>query len=389
MLGSYKGTELLLTPQSTVIKSRSDAAGALAPAVDVTPSATVTLSSSAGTTSQTQCINTAITNITYTTTGATNATVTGLPNGVTASFSSNNVVISGSPTVSGTFPYTINLTGGCGLVGASGTITVNPSIEATFENVGIIGNGTITYQLPATSSNSIVGTWNPTTLLEGEQDYIFTPNAGQCSSPVTMPFMVLKPKMILAFDEDFSTTTINGSTGGETPSVFDNDEINFTDNVTGTNTTVSILAVTPSTASFTIDTNGIITIPSGTPAGTYTVEYQINSIACPLNYDSATATIVVRSTSLARKAKPKQEELLDKIVVYPNPSSSIFNIDLTAVNEEYTTIKVLNVLGQVIYQGNLIPKSSNPINLSNSPSGYYIARVSSNSVSSSFQLIKQ
>ena len=37
----------------------------------------------AGTNNQTRCINTAITNITYSTTGATGATFSGLPTGVT------------------------------------------------------------------------------------------------------------------------------------------------------------------------------------------------------------------------------------------------------------------------------------------------------------------
>ena len=41
------------------------------------------MTSPVGTDAQTVCINTAITNITYATTGATGATVTGLPAGVT------------------------------------------------------------------------------------------------------------------------------------------------------------------------------------------------------------------------------------------------------------------------------------------------------------------
>jgi hypothetical protein len=48
---------------------------------------------------------------------------TGLPAGVTAAFASNTITISGTPTVSGTFNYTIPLTGGCGAVNATGTIT--------------------------------------------------------------------------------------------------------------------------------------------------------------------------------------------------------------------------------------------------------------------------
>ncbi|NRT17148.1 hypothetical protein HNP99_003527, partial [Flavobacterium sp. 28A] len=77
------------------------------------------------------CINTALTAITHTTTRATGiGTATGLPAGVTASFASNKITISGTPTVAGTFDYTIPLTGGCGSVNATGKITVTAAPDA-------------------------------------------------------------------------------------------------------------------------------------------------------------------------------------------------------------------------------------------------------------------
>jgi len=77
--------------------------------------------------SPTLCINTTLTDITHATTGATNIGIaTGLPAGVTATLSFNTIVISGTPTESGTFNYSIPLIGGCGSVNATGTITVIP-----------------------------------------------------------------------------------------------------------------------------------------------------------------------------------------------------------------------------------------------------------------------
>jgi hypothetical protein len=65
-------------------------------------------------------------NITHTTTGATGiGTITGLPAGVVASWNTNTITISGTPTASGSFPYTIQLIGGCETVNATGTIKVN------------------------------------------------------------------------------------------------------------------------------------------------------------------------------------------------------------------------------------------------------------------------
>src|SRR5674476_1341495 len=96
--------------------------------ITVTPDNTIVLSSAAGTDAQTKCINTPITNITYTTTGASGATFSGLPTGVTGSWAGNTVTISGSPstTVGSPFTYTITLTGGCGAITKTGTITVTP-----------------------------------------------------------------------------------------------------------------------------------------------------------------------------------------------------------------------------------------------------------------------
>jgi hypothetical protein len=67
----------------------------------------------------------AITPITIVTTGATGiGTVTGLPAGVLAVWSANLITISGTPSVDGTFSYTISLTGSCVSINATGTIIV-------------------------------------------------------------------------------------------------------------------------------------------------------------------------------------------------------------------------------------------------------------------------
>jgi surface protein len=82
----------------------------------------------AASSTETLCINTALTNITHTTREATGiGAVTGLPAGVTATWFANTITISGIPTESGTFNYSIALTGGCLDVNAIGTIIVQPS----------------------------------------------------------------------------------------------------------------------------------------------------------------------------------------------------------------------------------------------------------------------
>jgi hypothetical protein len=108
---------------------------------------TITLTSAAGTNNQSSCRNSTITNITYATTGATNATFTGLPNGVSGSWNNNVVTISGTPVpTSGTFSYTVTLTGGCGNITATGSIAINanavPSVPTTLTGDGCANNRT-------------------------------------------------------------------------------------------------------------------------------------------------------------------------------------------------------------------------------------------------------
>ncbi|MFZ1754423.1 MAG: SprB repeat-containing protein, partial [Caldilineaceae bacterium] len=92
----------------------------------------INLTSGVGTNIQNVNIGFPITTITYATTGATGATFTGLPVGVTGSWASNVVTISGSPTtlVGSPFNYTVNLVGCAG--SATGTLTVScPTITVS------------------------------------------------------------------------------------------------------------------------------------------------------------------------------------------------------------------------------------------------------------------
>ena len=108
---------------------------------------TISLTSGSGTNNQSSCRNSTITNITYATTGATNATVTGLPEGVSGSWNNNVVTISGTPVpTAGTFNYTVTLTGGCGTITAAGSIAINanavPSVPHTLTGDGCANNRT-------------------------------------------------------------------------------------------------------------------------------------------------------------------------------------------------------------------------------------------------------
>ena len=106
--------------------------------ITVTANATLSFTSAAGTDAQTKCINTAITNITYLVGGSgTGASATGLPTGVTGAYNSGTKVftISGTPSVAGTFNYTVNSAGPCVNPSLGGTITVSPNATITLTSL--------------------------------------------------------------------------------------------------------------------------------------------------------------------------------------------------------------------------------------------------------------
>ena len=152
---------------------------------------TVSLTSATGTDAQTICANSAMTNLTYSTTGATGASFSGLPTGVTGSWSNNVVTISGTPTTAGNASFTITLTGGCGTVTATGSLNVNASPAVPI--LTVLGDGCVnktTLSTPAgqssyawynddvTISNANSNTYSPT--IAG--DYKVQVTSGTCST---------------------------------------------------------------------------------------------------------------------------------------------------------------------------------------------------------------
>lgn len=130
----------------TVTTTGGECASSLGGTITVNPNASVFLASSAGTSMQTVCLNTMITPIMYlANNGATGAFVLGLPAGVTSSFNAvtQTMIISGAPTVSGTFNYVVTTSGGCSSASQTGTITVNPGVSLSLSS-------------PASTSNQIV-----------------------------------------------------------------------------------------------------------------------------------------------------------------------------------------------------------------------------------------
>jgi hypothetical protein len=125
--------------------------------ITVTPTTTVGSASS----TPTLCVDTGLTPITHATTNTTGiGTAIGLPAGVTASWASNTITITGTPTASGTFNYTIPLTSECGTVDATGTITVTvaPTLVTAVTSATAICTGGSVNLISSATSNSATST---------------------------------------------------------------------------------------------------------------------------------------------------------------------------------------------------------------------------------------
>lgn len=137
--------------------------------VNVNASGTILLTS--GSASQTLCSGNAMTNFQYTIGGnATGITSTNLPTGVTVANSGNVYTFSGTPSVTGTFNYTITTTGSTCNNSAGGTITVNPAtVTPASQPTGLVLtpvnsyviNGSFAASSPAVSGYLVIRTATP------------------------------------------------------------------------------------------------------------------------------------------------------------------------------------------------------------------------------------
>lgn len=136
---SPAGTFEDLTPQTYTITA-TDINGCTATTsvtVGTLPNSTITLTSAPGTPVQVKCANTSITNITFSVGGSgTGATISSgtFPAGVTGAYSAGVYTISGTPTVAGTYNYTIRTTGPCSQATVSGSLIINAKPNLVITN---------------------------------------------------------------------------------------------------------------------------------------------------------------------------------------------------------------------------------------------------------------
>ena len=166
----------------------------------VPPTCTIDLASAAGTTNQVLCQGLPIENIVYTTTGsATGATVTGLPTGLTSVYNANTFTISGTPTQTGTFNYTVTTVGCSVNASQNGTITivavpVTPTIVSNVPTCSADGTSTVSnYDIGVTyiftPAGPSVGAGGLISGMVTGTSYTVLASNGTCSSASSLAFV--------------------------------------------------------------------------------------------------------------------------------------------------------------------------------------------------------
>ncbi|MFN8236888.1 MAG: gliding motility-associated C-terminal domain-containing protein [Chitinophagales bacterium] len=150
-------------------------------------------------------------------TGTAGGTYSASPAGLTIDPSTGAITPSTSSLNTYTVTYTIPAAGGCAASSTTTSVTITSGITPTFNAIGPFCQNATSPSLPATSTNSINGTWSPLTIstaVAGTSIYTFTPAAGQCASTKTVNITV-KPTPTTNLSQSIcqgSSIIFNGNT---------------------------------------------------------------------------------------------------------------------------------------------------------------------------------
>ena len=159
-------------------------------------------------------------------TASSNPFVSGATNGNGGSI--NQVLTNNSSQIQ-TITYTITATKGPCTIISTTIVSVNPTINPTFNAVSPVCQGDVLAALPTNSLNGITGTWSPALNNQATTTYTFTPTSGQCSTTTTLSISV-NPTIVPTFNAvspicqgdvlaALPTNSLNGITGSWSPAL--------------------------------------------------------------------------------------------------------------------------------------------------------------------------
>jgi len=334
---------------------------------------------------------------------------------------STNGTISGTPTASGTFNFTITVNDASGCTGTQSysITTVCPANPITFTAPTLCENEPIYTLVEATPAG---GTYSGTGVTSGQFDpsagtqaitYNYTDPYGcshQASSTITvnsLPTVTLPPIDPVCESVEFvaleggtplegtysgigvtgiyfetsngtqaitySYTDANGCTNEATSTITVNENPSVTLNLATTalctySSPLNLTGGAPAGGTYTGNgVSGAIFTPSTSVIGNQTITYAVTENGCTGN---ATATINVDACASINETE------VNDFRVYPNPSSGMISIELNNTFIEGVTIEVINLDGKVMLTQEIINTNKlNTLSLAHLAKGTYILQV--------------
>ena len=115
---------------------------------------------------------------------------------------------------------------------------------------------------------------------------------------------------------------------------------------------------------------------------------QIDAAGNTIYFDTHTTLVIALKENLGNSTLSTIETTLEKqISIYPNPNKGIINIEFSDLNRgEIVDIKVINTIGQIVYQDRVLKQKNHQFYL-NQVSGLYFIEINYNNKKGYFKLI--
>ncbi|MFP5041213.1 T9SS type A sorting domain-containing protein [Parasediminibacterium sp. JCM 36343] len=336
---------------------------------------TLSLTSTAGTNTQTVNTLTAITNITYswggaatgaavTWTGTANSTTA--PTGITVN-TSGSVTISGTATAAGTYGYTVTTIGGSPAVNLTGTLTVNPVANVAIAAISAYGNANVFSGATDTIANFSLAVNTISATLTSVSLPITT--SGFVSGDITNYKLYYttgstftSPTLLSTFTSNLATSPISFTSFSQTISSGATGYFWVTTDIAAAATashTLSVNALSASNLGFSVAVSGSGTVAAGgTQTIIYPTYYNVNnsdiSSLSSWGTDSATGS----GTHPANFTNPNVTYNVYKGTVNTLGSTTTFA-------GSGTTLKILSTAGLTINTGATLTINADTLNISN------------------------
>ena len=264
----------------------------------------------------------------------------------------------------------------------SGSDTLNGN-QATTANVAIAvvtpAVGTVVPYLTPATGNVVIPTGTPTgtytityRICEKDQTGTPTTNCDTATVTVNVTSPIVTPTPTVHATPD--TFTYSGTATQTVGNVLTNDTVSGTTSATISNVTISQVSTPTGSVVPRIDTtNGNVIVPNNTPAGVYTITYQICTVATP----TACATATVQITVPAATPTPTVQANPDTFTYSGTATQTVGNVLTNDTVSGTTSATTSNVtISQVSTPtGSVVPRidttNGNVIVPNNTPAGIY------------------